>query len=101
MVKEKKTVKKETTKKEEKKDKVNKTVKEEKKVAKKVDDKKKGTKKTVDPHKTTLRAEFNKIKWPTKKEMVKYSIAVIVFIVFCALFFWLIQFVMAGLMKLL
>ena len=85
----------------EKKEKVNKTVKEEKKATKKVETKKKETKKTIDPHKTTLRAEFNKIKWPSKKEMVKYSIATIVFIVFCALFFWVIQLVMAGLMKLL
>ena len=93
MVKEKKVVKKEVATKEETKGKNKKNVK-------KVE-KKKETNKTTAPHKTTLRSEFNKIKWPTKKEMVKYSIAVIVFIVFCALFFWLIQFVMAGLMKLL
>ena len=101
MVKEKKVVKKETTEKVEKKEKVTKVVKEEKKSTKKVDNKKKETKKANDSYKTTLRAEFNKIKWPTKKEMVKNSISVIVFIIFCAIFFWVIQFIMAGLMKLL
>ena len=91
MVKEKKVVKKETTKKEEKNEKVNKVVKGEKKS----DIKNKETKKTTLGHKTTLKSEFNKIKWPTKKEMIKYSIATIVFIIFFALFFFAINLIMA------
>ncbi len=42
-----------------------------------------------------VKAEFSKIKWPTKKDMLKYSIATIVFVVFFALFFYLIDLVMA------
>lgn len=33
-------------------------------------------------------AELKKVKWPTKQEMVKYSIAVIVFIFVFGLFFY-------------
>jgi len=32
--------------------------------------------------------EFSKVKWPSKKDMVKYSIATIVFVIFFALFFY-------------
>lgn len=42
-----------------------------------------------------VKAEFSKIKWPTKKDMVKYSVATIVFVIFFALFFYLIDLVMA------
>ena len=42
-----------------------------------------------------VRAEVAKVKWPTKKEMVKYSIATIVFVVFFALFFYAIDMVIA------
>ena len=35
----------------------------------------------------TFKSEFKKIKWPTKKEMVKYSISTIIFIIFFAVFF--------------
>lgn len=42
-----------------------------------------------------VKAEFFKIKWPTKKDMFKYSIATIVFVIFFALFFYLIDLVMA------
>ena len=36
-------------------------------------------------------SEFKKVRWPNKKEMIKYSIATIVFIIFFALFFYLIE----------
>ena len=35
-----------------------------------------------------VRKEFSKVKWPSRKDMVKYSIATIVFVVFFALFFY-------------
>ena len=40
-------------------------------------------------------SEFKKVHWPTKKDMVKYSIATIVFVVFCGLFFYAIDVVFA------
>ncbi len=39
--------------------------------------------------------EVSKVKWPSKKEMLKYSIATIVFVVFFALFFYAIELLMA------
>lgn len=42
----------------------------------------------------SFKSEFNKIKWPSKKEMIKYSIATIVFIIFFALFFFAIEILM-------
>lgn len=39
--------------------------------------------------------EVSKVKWPTKKEMAKYSLVTIVFIVFFALFFYAIELLMA------
>ena len=38
-----------------------------------------------------VKSEFKKVRWPSKKEMVKYSIATISFIIFFALFFSLIE----------
>ena len=38
-----------------------------------------------------IRSEFKKVRWPNKKEMIKYSIATIVFIIFFAVFFWIIE----------
>ena len=38
-----------------------------------------------------VQSEFKKVRWPSKKEMVKYSIATISFIIFFALFFSLIE----------
>ena len=35
-----------------------------------------------------VRKEFSKVKWPNKKDMVKYSVATIVFVIFFALFFY-------------
>lgn len=39
--------------------------------------------------------EFSKVKWPSKKEMVKYSIATIVFVIFFAVFFYAIMALMS------
>ena len=57
---------------------------------------KKKTNKKVAPKKTEkkatnnfekIKAELKQVTWPTKKHMVKYSIATILMIVFLALFF--------------
>ena len=82
-------------------------IKKEEKTQKKVDSKdskKKPQKKSVKSKKTNkkkhskvvtffkeVRSEMSKVKWPSKKDMVKYSIATIIFIVFFAVFFYLID----------
>ena len=38
-----------------------------------------------------VKSEFKKVRWPNKKEMLKYSIATIAFILFFAVFFYLIE----------
>ena len=62
----------------------------------------KNTKKKKEEKKNTkkhflgeVRSEMAKVKWPTKKDMIKYSIATIVFVVFFALFFYAIDMVIA------
>lgn len=42
-----------------------------------------------------VKKEVSKVKWPSRKDMVKYSIATISFIVFFALFFFIIDMIMA------
>ena len=42
-----------------------------------------------------VKNELDKVKWPSKKDMVKYSIATIVFIIFFAVFFYLIDLIIA------
>ena len=42
-----------------------------------------------------VRSEVKKVKWPSKKDMLKYSIATIVFVVFFALFFYAIDLLLA------
>ena len=76
------------------KDSKNKKVKgvEKKKTAKK-DTKKKTTKKVKKQSGLVkffkeVRSEVSKVKWPSKKDMVKYSLATIIFVVFFALFFY-------------
>jgi len=44
--------------------------------------------------------EVSKVKWPSKKEMLKYSIATIIFVIFFALFFYAIELLMAFLKSL-
>ena len=48
----------------------------------------------------SVRAEFRKVRWPNKKEMIKYSIATIVFVLFFGIFFYLIEVLMWALNKL-
>ncbi len=47
-----------------------------------------------------VKNEFLKVHWTSKKDMVKYSIAVICFIVFCSLFFYVIYVLFALLQSL-
>lgn len=42
-----------------------------------------------------VKSETSKVHWPSKDEMVKYSIATVLFIVFCSLFFYLINILFA------
>ena len=42
-----------------------------------------------------VKSEFEKVHWPSKKDMVKYSVATIVFIIFCGLFFYAIDIIFA------
>lgn len=42
-----------------------------------------------------VKSEAKKVHWPTKKDMVKYSIATVLFIVFCSLFFYVIDIIFA------
>ena len=39
--------------------------------------------------------EYKKVYWPTKENMLKYSIATIFFIIFCGAFFYLIDVIFA------
>lgn len=75
-----------------------------KKIAKKSSkkDTKKNTKKTTKKNVKQksnflkeVRSEVSKVKWPSKKDMVKYSLATIVFVIFFALFFYLIDLIIA------
>lgn len=47
-----------------------------------------------------VKSEVSKVKWPSKKDMVKYSLATIIFVVFFALFFYGIDAAIALLKKL-
>ena len=42
-----------------------------------------------------VKSETLKVHWPSKKDMIKYSIATIIFVVFCSLFFELINILFA------
>lgn len=42
-----------------------------------------------------VKSEIKKVHWPTKKDMIKYSIATVLFIVFCSLFFYIIDVIFA------
>lgn len=78
--------------------KVKENAKNEKKIveknAAKVNEKK--AKKNASKNKvTTFKAEMNKIKWPSKKDMIKYSISTVVFVIFFSIFFYVIELLMA------
>ena len=40
-------------------------------------------------------SEFKSVHWTSKEDMIKYSISTIIFIIFCSLFFYLIEVVFA------
>ncbi len=42
-----------------------------------------------------VRVEVSKVKWPSKKDMMKYSVATLVFILFFSAFFYLIDLLFA------
>ena len=42
-----------------------------------------------------VKTEFQKVHWTSKKDMIKYSISTIAFIIFCSLFFYLIDILFA------
>lgn len=46
-----------------------------------------------------VKKEMKKVRWPGKKEMIKFSVATILIIVFFMLFFTVIDIVVSGLMK--
>ena len=100
--------KKETTKKKVKEEKEEKKVKasvseKSKKVVKKDKKKDKKKEKKVGLFKSIInffkgvKSEMSKVTWPNKKDMVKYTIASLVFIIFFALFFYGIEVLMAWL----
>ncbi|MDO5707132.1 MAG: preprotein translocase subunit SecE [Andreesenia angusta] len=39
----------------------------------------------------SVKAEFKKITWPTKEELINHTIVVLVFCIFISLFVWLID----------
>ena len=47
-----------------------------------------------------VKSEFNKVFWPTKENMIKYSITTILFVIFLSAFFYLIDVVFALFLKL-
>jgi preprotein translocase subunit SecE len=44
----------------------------------------------------SVKEEMKKVKWPTKKEMIKYSTAALSFIIVLAIFFTLTDLVISG-----
>lgn len=47
-----------------------------------------------------VKKEMKKVKWPTKKDMIKYSIATIAIIVFFGLFFTASDLIITGIKEL-
>lgn len=68
---------------------------------KKIESKKSGKKKTTKSKAKKssflkeVKDEIAKVKWPSRKDMVKYSFATICFVVFFGLFFYAIEAIMA------
>lgn len=46
-------------------------------------------------------AELKKVKWPTRKELISYTIVVLVTCVFVTIYFWLIDLGLSELLRLL
>ncbi len=95
--------KKENSKTEEKKEEVLSKTKKEKNKKKETSRKKKDKKEKKDKKKRfspfkffkEVKKEMSKVKWPSRKEMVQYSIATITFIIFFGIFFYVIEIIMA------
>lgn len=49
---------------------------------------------------TNVKKEMKKVKWPTKKDMIKYSIATITIIIFFGLFFTASDLIITGIKEL-
>ena len=84
-------------------EKVTKEVEKQEKKKDKKDSKKKEEKKTEVKKESWwhgVKSEFKKVRWPSKKEMIKYSIATIVFIIFFGIFFTLFEVAAAGIKQL-
>ena len=47
-----------------------------------------------------VKSETQKVHWPNKKDMIKYSIATILFVLFCGIFFYAIDIIFAFLKSL-
>ncbi len=75
------------------KEKVNKKVNKEKKIKEK---KVKKTKTPKENYFVGVRNELSKVKWPSKKEVFKYTIATIIFIVVLVVFFILLSMAMSA-----
>ena len=75
------------------------TKKKTEKTATRKEAEKKNTKKIEKAQKESffkgVRGEIKKVKWPSKKDMIKYSIATILLILFFAIFFYIIDVIMA------
>ena len=74
------------------------TTKDEKKVSKKDKNAKKIKKEKVKKESffKGVEKEMGKVRWPLKKEMIKYSIATLSFIIFFGIFFTLGDLIIAG-----
>ena len=57
--------------------------------------KSKAKKKKKTGYETTIKKELKLVKWPTKKEIVKYTIATIIVCLIIVAFFGILEFVMA------
>lgn len=69
--------------------------KQEKKPVKKIVKKKEKSKDLTPRGFKASKLEVEKVRWPNKKEMIKYSIATICFVMFFGLFFTSIELIMA------
>ena len=72
------------------------TTKDEKKVSKKDKNTKKIKKEKKESFFKGVEKEMGKVRWPLKKEMIKYSIATLSFIIFFGIFFTLGDLIIAG-----
>lgn len=72
------------------------TKKVEPKNNKKKDSKKKPSKVKKENYFAGVKSEMSKVKWPTKKEVLKYTIATIVFVLILVVFFILMNLIMSG-----